>query len=162
MSQDFLLLFFSWISFSPAPEYPVRNVSNFFFNSRRYSQVKVHHRCQRHQRQNCLRYQRHWQQSWHQYQRHWRQILPPVFFACVVDTGGVPVSTTPAANLPPVSMTPVAMGSYSVFWNVQTLKGMDHEREWKHFVISPICFHRNRMRSACNEDIKHQKNILNI
>jgi hypothetical protein len=31
-------------------------------------------------------------------------------FACVVDTGGKlpPASTTPAANLPPVSLTPVA------------------------------------------------------
>ncbi len=42
-----------------------------------------------------------------------------------------PVSTTPAANLPAVSMTPVAMGSYSVFWNVQiskvNLKGI---RSW--------------------------------
>ncbi len=46
------------------PEYPIRTVSNFFENLRRYSQVKVHHR----------------------YQRH----------------------TTLAANLPPVSLTPVA------------------------------------------------------
>jgi hypothetical protein len=33
--------------FPPAPEYPIRIVSNFFENSRRYSQVKVH-RCQWH------------------------------------------------------------------------------------------------------------------
>ncbi len=32
----------------PAPEYPIRTVSNFFETSRRYSQVKVHHRCRWH------------------------------------------------------------------------------------------------------------------
>ncbi len=40
--------FFSWISFPQAPEYTIRVVSNFFENSRRYSQLKVCHRCQRH------------------------------------------------------------------------------------------------------------------
>ncbi len=39
--------FFSWISFPQAPEYTIRVVSNFFENSRRYSQLKVCHRCQR-------------------------------------------------------------------------------------------------------------------
>ncbi len=29
VSRDFLLLFFSWISFLPAPEYSIKNVSNF-------------------------------------------------------------------------------------------------------------------------------------
>ncbi len=37
--------FFSWISFPQAPEYTFRAVSNFFENLRRYSQLKVHHRC---------------------------------------------------------------------------------------------------------------------
>ncbi len=59
VSRDFLLLVFLWISFPPAPEYPIRTVSNFFEHSRRYSQVKVHHRCQRHRWQICHRYQRH-------------------------------------------------------------------------------------------------------
>jgi hypothetical protein len=36
--------FFSWISFPQAPEYTFRAVSNLFENSRRYSQLKVHHR----------------------------------------------------------------------------------------------------------------------
>jgi hypothetical protein len=36
---------FSWIRFPPTSEYPNRTVSNFFENSRRYSQLKVHHRC---------------------------------------------------------------------------------------------------------------------
>ncbi len=40
VSRDFLLLVF-FISFPPAPEYPIRTVSNFFENSRRYSQLKV-------------------------------------------------------------------------------------------------------------------------
>ncbi len=39
----------------------------FWENSRRYSQVKVHHW-----------YQQHWRQICHRYQRHRRQILPPV------------------------------------------------------------------------------------
>ncbi len=50
--EIFCCWFFSWISFPPAPEYPIRIVSNFFENSRRYLQVKVHHRYQRHRQQN--------------------------------------------------------------------------------------------------------------
>ncbi len=87
MSRDFLLLVFLWLSFPPVPEYPIRTVSNFFENSRRCSQVKVHHRCQRHRRQIC-----------HRHQQHRQQILPPVPL----------VLLTPAANLPPLSTTPVA------------------------------------------------------
>jgi hypothetical protein len=34
--------------FPLAPEYAIRAISNFFENLRRYSQLKVHHRCQRH------------------------------------------------------------------------------------------------------------------
>ncbi len=44
VSGDFLLLVFSWISLTPAPEFPIRTVSNVFENSRRYLQVKVHQR----------------------------------------------------------------------------------------------------------------------
>ncbi len=40
--------FFSWISFPQASEYTITAISNFFENSRRYSQIKVHHRCQQH------------------------------------------------------------------------------------------------------------------
>ncbi len=40
--------FFSWISFPQSPEYTMRAVSNFFKNSRRYSQLNFCHRCQRH------------------------------------------------------------------------------------------------------------------
>ncbi len=49
--EIFCFWFFWWISFPPAPEYSIRTVSIFFENSRRYSQVKVHHRYQRHRRQ---------------------------------------------------------------------------------------------------------------
>jgi len=119
--EIFRFWFFSSISFPPAPEYPIRTVSNFFENSRRYSQVKVHHRyqrhrwqichrCQRHRRQNCRRYQRHRRQICHRCQRHRRQILPPVSLVLLIPVANLPpVSTTPAANLPPVSTTPVAI-----------------------------------------------------
>ena len=40
--------FFSWISFPQASEYTTTAISNFFENSQIYSQLKVHHRCQRH------------------------------------------------------------------------------------------------------------------
>ncbi len=69
--EIFCFWFFSWISFPQAPEYTIMAVSNFFENSRRYSQLKVDHR----------------------YQRHRRQILPPVSLANLP-----PVSTVPAAN----------------------------------------------------------------
>jgi hypothetical protein len=36
--------FSTWISFPQAPDYTFRAVSNFFEISRRYSQLKVHHR----------------------------------------------------------------------------------------------------------------------
>ncbi len=85
--RDFLLLVFSWISFPQAPEYTIRAVSKFFENSRRYSQLKVDHR----------------------YQRHQWQILPPVSLVLLIQVANLPpVSTIPTANLPPVSTTPVA------------------------------------------------------
>ncbi len=43
--EIFCLWFFSSISFPPAPEYPIRTVSNFFENSRRYSQLNIDQRC---------------------------------------------------------------------------------------------------------------------
>ncbi len=46
--EIFNFWFFSWISFPQAPEYTIRVVSNFFKNSQRYSQLKVHHRCRWH------------------------------------------------------------------------------------------------------------------
>ncbi len=46
--EIFDFCFFSWISFPQAPEYTIMVVSNFFENLRRYSQLKVCHRCQQH------------------------------------------------------------------------------------------------------------------
>ncbi len=80
--EIFCFWFFSWISFPPAPEFPIRIVTNFFENSRRYSQVKVHRRCQRQTVAN----------------------LPLVSMTPAARLP--PVSTTPAANLPQVSATP--------------------------------------------------------
>ncbi len=85
--EIFCFRFFSWITFPQSPDNNIRIISNFFENSQRYSQVKVHHRCQQHRWQICHRYQ------WHR-----RQILPPVPL----------VLLTPVANLPPVSTMPVA------------------------------------------------------
>ena len=88
VSRDFCFWFFSRISFPPAPEYPIRTISNFFENSRRYSQVKVHH----------------------QYQRHRWQILPPFSLVLLIPVANLPpVSTIPVANLPPVSLIPAAI-----------------------------------------------------
>ncbi len=83
----FCIRFFSWVSFPPALEYPIRTISIFFENSRRYLLVKVHtryqqHRCQCHRGQNS-----------HPYKGHWQQIKPPVLLVLLI----------PVANLPPVS-----------------------------------------------------------
>ncbi len=53
--------------FPQAPENNTRDISDFFKNSQRHSQVKLHYRCQRHRQQIC-----------HRYQRHRWIILPPV------------------------------------------------------------------------------------
>ncbi len=87
VSWDFLLQVFSWITFPQAPDNNIRIISNFFENSRRYSQVKVHHRCQ----------------------QHWWQILQPVPLVLLTPVANLsPVSTIPVANLSPVSTTQVA------------------------------------------------------
>ncbi len=70
--EIFCFRFFSWITFPQAPENNIRIVSNFFANSRRYSLVKVHHRCQRHRWQICRRCR------WHRWQ----------IAAGINDTGG--------------------------------------------------------------------------
>ncbi len=46
--EIFCFWFFFMNQFPPAPEYSIRTVSNFFENSRRYSQLKVDHRCRWH------------------------------------------------------------------------------------------------------------------
>jgi hypothetical protein len=44
VSGVFLLQVFFMNQFLPSPEYPIGTVSNVFENSRRYLQIKVHHR----------------------------------------------------------------------------------------------------------------------
>ncbi len=46
--EIFCFRFFSSISFPPAPEYPIKTVSNFFENSLSYSRLKVDHWCHWH------------------------------------------------------------------------------------------------------------------
>jgi hypothetical protein len=94
VSQDFLLPVVFMNQFPPAPDYPIRTVSNFFENS----QVKVHHWCQRHR---------------------W-QILPRVSLVFLTTVVNLPtVSTILVANLPLVSTKPLAnmqkMGTISGF-----------------------------------------------
>ncbi len=102
--EIFCFWFFSWISFPQAPEYSIRAFSIFFENSRRYSQLKVDHRYQRHRWQIC-----------HRYQRHRRQILPLVLLVLLIPVENLPpVSTMPVANLPPVSTTPVANNGINI------------------------------------------------
>ncbi len=73
--EIFCFWFFSWISFPQAPEYTIRAVSIFFENSRRYSQLNVDHRCQRHRWQNCHRCQWYRRQICRLCQRHrWQTI----------------------------------------------------------------------------------------
>ncbi len=55
--EIFCFRVFSWITFPQAPDNNIRIISNFFKNSLIYSQVKVHHRCQRHWWQICHRCQ---------------------------------------------------------------------------------------------------------
>jgi hypothetical protein len=88
--EIFCFLFFSWTSFPPAPEYHIRTVLNFFENSRRYSQAKVHHR----------------------YQRHRWQIATGIndtggkFATCINDTGGKPLAANISANFRTISKRP--------------------------------------------------------
>ncbi len=51
--HEIFCFWFFMNQFPPAPEYPIRIVSNFKENSRRYSQVKVYHQYQQHRWQIC-------------------------------------------------------------------------------------------------------------
>ncbi len=74
----FCFRFFSRIIFLRVPKNNVRVILNFSENSRRYSQVKVHHRYQWHRGQICRRCQLHWWRNCHRYQQYQRQIMPLV------------------------------------------------------------------------------------
>jgi hypothetical protein len=77
VSRDFLLQVFFNESPSPKPLKITLGSFQIFINSRRYSQVKVHHR----------------------YQRPWLQILPPVPLVLLTPVTNLPlVSTTLVAN----------------------------------------------------------------
>ncbi len=49
--QGIFDFYFFHESVPPALEYPIRTILNFFENSRRYAQLKLHHRCCWHRRQ---------------------------------------------------------------------------------------------------------------
>jgi hypothetical protein len=118
--EMFCFWFFSLISFPPAPEYSIKTGSNFFENSRRYSQLKVCHRCQRHrwQMEKIFNQKNFTYLVWSSLGSRGNIYITSMgvndtgskFVAGVVDTGGnlPPASLTPAANLPPVSLIPVA------------------------------------------------------
>ncbi len=113
--EIFCFWFFSWISFPPAPEYSIRTVSNFFENSRRYLQLKVCHRCQRHQWQmEKIFNQKNFNNFvWSPlgsrgniYKNFCLQVHFQVSAAWYCSLYLPPVLLTPVANLPQVSSTP--------------------------------------------------------
>ncbi len=115
--EIFCFWFFSWISFPPAPEYSNKTVSIFFENSRRYSQLKVCHRCCWHRWQMDKIFNQKifnnfvWSPlgSWGNiYIKFCLQVHFKVSAAWYCSHYLPPVSATPVANLPPVSLTPVA------------------------------------------------------
>jgi hypothetical protein len=116
--EIFCFWFFSWISFPPAPEYSIMTVSNFFENSRRYLQLKVCHRCQRHrwQMEKIFNQKNFNNFVWsplgsrgNLYINFCLQVLFQVSAAWYCSHYLPPVSMTPVANLPPGSLIPVAI-----------------------------------------------------
>ncbi len=110
--------FFSWISFPQAYEYTSTAFSIFFENSRRYSRLKVHHRCQRHwwQMEKIFKQKNFNNFVWAPlgsrvtiFKTFCLQVHFKVSAAWYCSHYLPPVSTTPAANLPPASLIPVAI-----------------------------------------------------
>ncbi len=140
--EIFCFWFFSWISFPQASDYTIRAVSNFFENSRRYSQLKVCHRCRWH---------------WWQMEKTFKQKYFNIFvwtplgsrvniyinFCLQVHfkVSGAwycchylpPVSLTPVANLPRVSLIPVTIC---------------HRRRWHRWQI--CCLYRWHRWQICH------------
>ncbi len=123
--EIFDFLFFSWISFPQAPEYTIRVVSNFFENSRRYSQLKVCYRCRwmKWKKSSIIKVLiiqfGHLCEVYLTYRSNFAfkftlrsqqpDIVPIIFHRCCWYRWQLPpVSLIPAANLPPVSFIPVA------------------------------------------------------
>ncbi len=110
--------FFSSISFPQAYEYTSTAISNFFENSRRYSRLKVHHLCQRHrwQMEKIFKQKNFNNFVWAPlgsrvsiYKHFWLQDHFKVSTAWYCFHYLPPVSTTPVANLPPMSLISVAI-----------------------------------------------------
>ncbi len=110
--------FFSWISFPQESEYTITAISNFFENLRRYSRLKVHHRCQRHrwQMEKIFKQKNFNNFVWaplgsrvYIYINFCPQVHFKVSAAWYCSHYLPPVSTTPAANLPHVSLILVAI-----------------------------------------------------
>ncbi len=116
--EIFSFWFFSLTSFPQASDYTIRAVSNFFKNSRRYSQLKVCHRCQRHwwQMEKAFKQKNFNNFVWTHlgigvniYVNFCLQVHFKVSAAWYYCHYVPPVSTTPVANLLPVSLIPVAI-----------------------------------------------------
>ncbi len=118
VSRDCLLLvFFSWTSCPQASDYTIRAVSNFFDNSRRYSQLKVCHRCRWHwwQMEKTFKKKNFNNFVWTPlgsrvtiYIHFCLQVHFKVTAAWYCCQYLPPVSLTPVANMPPVLLIPVA------------------------------------------------------
>ncbi len=110
MSRDFLPLVFFMNQFPPSPEYSRKTISNFFKNSRRYSQFKVHHRWQTmEQFSNCWKLKMNLKKNYlnanSTTQRCPKEIIKKIsdwrffpFATGVVDTGGNPWAANISAN----------------------------------------------------------------
>ncbi len=112
--EIFCFWFFSWISFPQASDYTKRAISNFF----EYSQLKVCHRCQRHrwQMEKTFKQENFNNFVWtplasrvNIYINFCLQVHFKVSASCYCCHYLPSVSTTPVANLPPVSLIPVAI-----------------------------------------------------
>ncbi len=124
VSRDFLLQVFSWITFPQAPDKNIRIISNFFENSRRYSQVKVHHRCQRHRWQiigtisGCRHLKVNLKAKIYTYvsstTQRWQNKIFKIFL--IEDFFHLPpVSLTPVAN-PELRISPRIFGLNGILW----------------------------------------------
>ncbi len=107
--------FFSWISFPQASEYTSTAISNFFENSRRYSRLKVQPR-DRWQMEKIFKQKNFNNFVWaplgsrvNIYIHFCLQVHFKVSAAWYCSNYLPPVSTTLAANLPPMSLIPVAI-----------------------------------------------------
>ncbi len=115
MSRDFLLLVLFINQFPPAPEYSFKTVSNFFENSRRYSQLKVCHRCRWHRwlmekifnQKNFNNFV--WSPLGSRGNTYINFCLQVHSCVCSLILFPFFCSMTPVANLPPVSLIPVAI-----------------------------------------------------